>query len=477
MNGSTTKFRRFREEHARLHDPKLLRQSVELVPVDSTGLLARSIKERKKLGTNTELLLSAQSRFFRASVLHSSSPTDAGGNPPLLKVEPTRVSRRLHLFEEENFSCLAPGAKNVEVVWVEDGEVNRARLTHDQVDLFAGQVALPEGNYLVAFDVDGHRRPPLQLAQRVVLNRQGMFGPLEITRPKETLVITNCRRKDERILLETQEPWIKVDRPFIDLLGLETGTVSVDFDTTAMAAGPNEGRLHLKIWREEAAISVGVIHFAVELIVGGAIAEFSVTPSEFGEINQGIDEVQLQFVARARGVGPLNGMVNLPQSGELVDFRLDASQETDSRFTHTFIINSADLVLPQPHTTDVDLEILVLTDSFLANYRLHRIQIPYKLIYLKKSVPALFFGTVRAGETKAMRLEVARSDAREVQLEVTLPSAAGAFVEALPVRSDAYVFRLDAGQLGAGTEIEETVQLIDQKSGLRDQIKVLATIS
>jgi hypothetical protein len=304
-----------------------------------------------------------------------------------------------------------------------------------------------------------------------------VFAPLEITRPKETLAITNCRRRDERVLLETQEPWIKLNSAFIELLGLESGKVSVDFDTTAMVTGPNEGRLHLKVWRDDAAISVGMIHFAVELIVGGAVAEFSFTPMDFGEINRGIDDVQLQCEVQAHGVGPLNGMISLPQSGELVDFRLDASEETNSRFTHTFIINSADLVLPQPRTTDVDFEMLILTDSFLANDRLSRIHIPYKLIYLKKSVPAIFFGTVRVGETKAMKLEVVRSDAREVQLAVSLPFTTGAFIEALPLRPDAYVFRLHAGQLRAGTEIEETVQLIDQNSGLRDQIKILATIA
>jgi len=474
MNGATEKFKRFHEEHARLHDPAILRESIELIPADSSRLFADSIKHRKKREDDSERLLSPSTQFFGAPVPDLSSSADATANRPLIKVNRTSVNRRIHLFQEESFSCLAPGAKNVELVWTNDGAINRARLDHEQGELFKGQVALSEDDYLVALDVDGHTRPPQQLAQRVVINEQGVFAPLEIRRSTETLVVTNCRRKNERVLFETQEPWIRLDRPFIDLLALETGKVSIEFDTAAMVTGPNEGCLHLKVWREEAAVSVGVIHFAVELIVGGAVAEFSVTPRNFGEISQGIDTVQLQCEVRARGAGPLNGMISLPQSGDLVDFSLNANEETNSRFTHTFVINSTALVLPQPRTTEDDFEVLVLTDSFLANYRLNRIQIPYKLNYLKKSLPALSFGTVRVGETRAMRLEVARSDAREVELAVTLPSTIRTFMEAIFVRPDAYVFRLDARQLRAGMEIEETVHLIDRRSGLRDQIKVLA---
>lgn len=436
MNGTEERFRRFREEHARLHDPAIVRESLELIPV-----------------------LSPQA--------------DTTANRPLIKVNPTSVNRRIQSFREESFSCFAPAAKNVTLVWAKDGALNRARLDHEQGELFRGQVALPDGDYLVALDVDGHTRPPQQLAQRVVVSEHGVFAPLEVTPLRETLVITNCTRANERVLFETQEPWLRLDRPFIDLLALETGKVSIEFDTAAMVTGPNEGRLYLKVWREEAPVSVGVIHFAVELIVGGAIAEFSVTPREFGEINQGIDDVQLHVEVRARGFGLLNGMISLPQSGDVVDFSLYANDE-DSRFTHTFVINSAVLMLPQPRNPDVDFEVLFLTDSFLANYRLSRIHIPYKLNYLKKSRPALSFGTMCVGETKTMRLEVARSDACEVELAVTLPSTIHTFVEAVCMRPDAYVFRLDARQLRAGMEIEESVHLMDRKSGLRDQIKVLA---
>jgi hypothetical protein len=122
------------------------------------------------------------------------------------------------------------------------------------------------------------------------------------------------------------------------------------------------------------------------------------------------------------------------------------------------------------------LEILVLTDSFLANYRLNRMHVPYKLNYLKKSVPALTFGTIRTGESKSLRLEVARSDGREVELAVTVPPAIRTFLEAVFLRPDAYVFRLDARQLRAGMQIQEIVHLIDSRSGLRDQIKVLANL-
>jgi hypothetical protein len=76
-----------------------------------------------------------------------------------------------------------------------------------------------------------------------------------------------------------------------------------------------------------------------------------------------------------------------------------------------------------------------------------------------------------------MRLEVERSDGQEIELSVELPASAASYLEAYAARADAYVFRLDTSALPPGTSISETVELIDRKSGLRDQIKVLATVA
>jgi hypothetical protein len=243
-----------------------------------------------------------------------------------------------------------------------------------------------------------------------------------------------------------------------------------------MSAGPNEGFLRLSVEREAGAVAAGIVAFNAHVEVGGALPEFSFAPREFGEVRQGIDEPQLRVAVVARGRGPLNGMISLPHSGELADFSLNA-EEGAARFEHTFRVESANLPQPHQHGAEAALKVVVITDSYLSNYRVCRAEIAYRLVYLKKSLPALSFGTVRPGGTKAMRLEVGRSDGRELELEVELPDGAASYLEAYPARADAYVFRFDASSLPPGTSVSGTVELIDRKSGLRSQIKVLATVA
>jgi hypothetical protein len=108
---------------------------------------------------------------------------------------------------------------------------------------------------------------------------------------------------------------------------------------------------------------------------------------------------------------------------------------------------------------------------------LRQFDIPYRLIYLRKSLSALSFGTIRVGGTKNLRLEVMRSDGREIELTVELPPGAENYLEAYPTRDGTYVFRFDAGRLSPGSSINETVEFIDRRSGLRSQIKLLGAVA
>jgi hypothetical protein len=531
MDDSSDKFKRFREEHARLHDPALIRWSVELEPIELSEIVSLASNERKKkknrhgpLAGGTKAQVAAQQASgpaegerllppafiqqvrarARGEASHEVHPKAAKAETaqgvPRIEIEPQSVRRSLSLFQEQDFEVDAPGAQQVELVWYEqvDAEseattpraadhrnifpvnskpgLQRVVMDHQQGDRFAGQIGLADGSYLVAFDVEGRTRPPQHLAQRIVLNQKGLFAPLKLSRQQQTFVLTNAGNADERVMLETEAPWLMLERTFIDLLVQESGKVSLRFDPSKMKPGLNEGLLHLRVWREASAIAAGVVQIAVALEVEGAVGSFSFTPSAFGEITQGQKNVQLRVEVNACGRGPLNGMISLTQSGELVDFRLNADDETNARFAHTFHIDSAHLALPQPHAAEAVLKVMVLTDSFLANYRLCRFEIPYRLIYLKKSVPALSFGKIRAGTTKTMRLHVERSDARDIELAVALPSGAERYLDAYPARTDLYIFRLDASQLPPGAKVEETIELIDRTSGLRDHIKVLAAI-
>ncbi len=515
-----------------MHDPALARGAVEFVCVELSKL-AKAVtvggkKKKKRHGLRAgwataqvadqpvaevpegERLLPAS--FMRK--LHAQTqgeaartektPTPPPQDEPRIEIEPQNVMRSLSLFQEEAFALDAPSAQQVELIWREErelatrrhptswdiaqlnrgqesmarrGELQRALMDHKRASRFEAQVGIADGSYLLAFAVDGHMRPDARFARRVLLTTDGLFAPRTLTRHEQTITLTNKNKSVERVRLEASAPWLVPEPTQIELPARSSVEITVRFHLPTMKAGLNEGLLHLSVEREEREAVAGVIQFAAQVEVGGAVPEISFAPREFGEVRQGIDEPQLWIEITARGRGPLAGMISLPYSGELADFRLSADDEGSARFAHTFHVESANLPQPQPHRTEAALKVTLITDSFLANYRLCRAEIPYRLVYLKKSLPALSFGTVRAGGTKAMRLEVERNDKQEIELAVELPSAVAPYLEAYPARADAYVFRFDTNTLPPGTSIRETVVLIDLKSGLRDQIKVLATVA
>jgi len=537
MSVQKEKFERFRLEHARLHDPALVHGAVELVPVElsevAPAVAGGGKKKKKRHGLKsgwaaqvaaqtagavpeTERLLPAA--FMRQLLTQTSRAAELAHTPretnvapqgePRIEVEPQHVTRKLSLFQEQTFALDAPAAQQVELVWcaaqefaararttqaataqwraveaeprqlgaMRVRELQRVVMDHKHADHFETQVGLADGAYLFAFAIDGHMRPDARYARRVLLGSDGLFAPFTLARHEQTLTLTNKSKADERVQLEASAPWLVPEQTQIDLPARSSVETVVRFDLPAMSAGLNEGLLRLSVEREAGLNAAGVIHFAAQVEVGGAVPLITFAPREFGEVRQGLDEPQLQVEITAHGRGPLTGMISLPHSGELADFSLRADDDEAARYMHTFHVESANLPQPQPHRTESALKVMIITDSFLANYRLCHAQIPYRLVHLKKSLPALSFGTVRPGSTKTMRLEVERSDKQEIELYVALPANVTAYLEAYPARADAYVFRFDASTLQPGTSISEIVELLDRKSGLRDQIKVLATV-
>lgn len=523
MNDGVRKFERFRQEQARLHDPLLVSGTVELVPTELSEAAAAAKggkRKKKRHGTRAgweaasitapdvaePLLPSGFMRKLRTRgevtnvAAHGQPPAESRRGEPHIEVEPEGVARRLGLFQEQAFTIDAPDAQQVELVWYEErelvshklsaspdgspGERARARavrrsdvqrvvMDHREADRFETKIGIADGAYLFAFAIDGYTRPDASSARRVLVGGEGVFAPLTLARQEQRLMLANKGKAAECVRLEAAAPWLVPEQTRIELPARGSVETTVRFDLSAMSEGLNEGLLHLSAEREEGESMVGIVHFAVQVEVGGAVPEISFTPREFGEVKQGLDELQLWVEVTARGRGLLTGMINLPYAGELVDFRLSAD-EGGARFAHTFRINSADL--PPPHRAEAALKVVLITDSFLANFRLYRAEVPYRLIHLKKSLPALSFGTMRAGSTKALRLEVERSDKQDIELGVAMPDVAATYLEAYPVREDAFVFRFDPKTLPPGTNVSETVELIDLKSGLRDQIKILATV-
>lgn len=495
---------RFQQEHARLHDPALLRGAVELVPIPWNEVISdwgRKSKTGKKKLWRELLRLAEEStgekllpvEFIRALRWQDKHPdqrtfekppaaarsTEEGRGKSSITIEPASLSCALNLFQEEAFALDAPAAQRVELVWLADQAPNLQRVVmdHESKDRFETRVGLHDGSYLLAFDVDDYMRPDPRLAHNVILNQRGLFAPLRLARHQQMFVVTNHGAGDESLILEASAEWLLPETAAIDLPAGESATISVRFNVAAMKPGLNESLLRFSVRRGDDTVPAGTVHIAVQVEVSGAVPDFVFEPGDFGEVMQGMNELHLRVELTARGRGPLTGMIRLPHSGELADFKLDADDQVSAHFEHTFQIDSSNLPQPQPHLAEAALRVIILSDSFLANYRLREFDIPYRLIYLRKSLPALSFGTVRVGGTKTLRLDVMRSDAHEIELTVELPAGAEDYLEAYPARAGTYVFRFDAGGLRPGSSVSETVELRDGRSGLRSQIKILGAVA
>lgn len=465
-------FTRLRLEFIRLHEPRSLSGETQLIPgvnVLSSSLLKDRPRDAarpaaKRAGTAKETPENGQ----------RTSPATS-----LIEIEPAKLTGRVSLFNDLDLQIAAPDGERVSFVYLRNDATGADIVPMDRLDAhsFRAAVGLEDGIYLSTFQVDGCTRPEAKQAQQLYVRSDYVFAPMTLARQRQQLTVTNRGEAAEDVYLKPDAPWMVLEPSRFGLVKGESISTAIRFDLTAMKPGLNEGAVELFVLREEPTTPVATVTVAVTLAAGGAVPEVSFEPLDLGQIRQGIDPVELRMRVRARGSGPLTGMISSPESGELVDFRLHADDASLSEFVHTFQIDSSFLPKPQPHQSEAKLNLVVVTDSFLANRRLCRVEVPYRLVYLRKSLPALSFGSVRAGGTKALRLDVTCSDDREIDLAVKLPPQAGNYLEAYQARANAYVFRFSAGGLPMGVTVNETIQLIDQKSGLRDHIKVLATVA
>jgi hypothetical protein len=179
----------------------------------------------------------------------------------------------------------------------------------------------------------------------------------------------------------------------------------------------------------------------------------------------------LTVKVHASGAGPLSGMLLLLPLGESVDFHSSEVRE-NATFQQDFVIPSGRL----PPGESGRMKVTLVTDSYLVNRRVLETEIPYRAVYLKKSPPALIFGSVPPGAAHTLRLVAQRSDGKELDLRAAIPRHAAAYLTATRIETDTYAFRLDASRLQPGTPVIEDIALTDGTSGLRDKIKVIAEV-
>lgn len=435
--GDKEEFKRLRQEHARLHDPAGMGSSLELVP------------EREGA---------------------SESRAPAGGT---VLLEPAEIARRLDAFYDRGFGLTAPGARKVELVWRSaggGGGLGRAVLDHVRQDYFAATVGLEDGEYLFAYEVDGRTAPDPRHAQRLLLSHEGAFTPLRLERYAETLSVRNTSAADKNLRVETDTPWLTTGAE-LELRPGREERVTLRFLPELMVLGENRGELGVTVSGDEEPDHLAV-PVRAELVAGGAVPDFTYSPADLGALVQGRAQARLEVAVEARGRGALRGMITLAHTSEVADFLLDA-EGGPRRFSYVFDLDSARLPCRERGFVTVTL----VTDCYLADRRLVRAEVPYRLTYLNKSLPVMNFGAVRPGRSKTMRLEVTRSDGEETELEVALPDSARPHLECRLARPGVCIFRFRAPALPPGAPFAGDVSLTDRRSGLRDRIRFEAEVA
>jgi hypothetical protein len=489
-------FLRFYHEHARLYAPEAADSLFKLTPVDHTdsqprlsaGKLALKKKSRRKKirggpkpapddPDTQEDLFADDSRSHDDEQSSIAAPFDeepVTADDEIARSKPrTDISatpqESIPLFEDTQFDLDAPGAMKVDLVWrSSDGRAQRAAMDHLKASRFGATIGLADGEWHLAFDVDGDVRPDPREAQKIIVRPDGLFSTIRLTRYIRLCNIHNDSDQDVTVRLAATVPWIETDGE-LTLPPKQTVKATARFLPRLMTEGRNEGALQVLARREGKDIILASNRIEVVAETSGAVPVIRYSPDHYERILQGIDRLELTLEIAARGRGSLNGMIYLPQQGEVADFSVRVG---DPPFQKTFTIDSSLLA----HKMEGALKVNVVTDSYLANFRQFAFELPYTLIFLKKSLPALSFGRVRKGMTQALRLAVERSDGEEVDIEARIPPSSAHCLEAFRARADAYSFRFDTRELQPGAKLDEAITLVDRRSGLRDHIKALGEV-
>jgi hypothetical protein len=465
---SASLFKQFKRELARINEPVSTMGSMQLVPVN--------IKTTQLIGPNTTKRSLTDPTQIQPIRVRSRDGSKGGNERQEVILKPTSIECRLPFFGNEQFQLDDLGFEAAELVCKEDGNGRLSVAMDKSNGKFLTVLGLQDGGHLFAFRINGCLFPDPTRGRTLTICNSGIFSRLKVSRQTRPFTVLNDSPNAQLLRINSESDWLIPDKSQLDLQARSSAKILVHFNVARMKEGLNEGSVNLSVKEGERIRPAGAVQFAVLLTIDGAVSDVSVSPSEFGEVKQGIGKLHLNVKVTTSGRGPINGVITLPQSGELIDFHLIADGEP-SIFTHTFQIESTHLPKPQPRQTQAELALTILTDSFLANRRLFRAKLLYKLLYLRKSLPALSFGIIRENSTKSLRLDVSRSDNEDIDLMVELPVAAANHVEIYQARPNAFVFRLNSTGLPAGTSYKEIVSLRDRKSGLRDQIKILATVA
>lgn len=489
MNSNIKQFKRYEEELRSILDPQVTASSVTLVPLPAKSLLPP--KSKGKTGKRTETVIGPipittqedpLSNLTLAECLSwleqqkiaiatdpQAKPLKESTGEPRIVVSPLAFNERIAFIPEQTINAHITDARSVELVWqsTNANTSQRVVMNYQKQQRFRSTIGVAPGNYLFGYVVNNRMRPDARYGQRLLLRPDAILARVTAPHEVRSLMLYNQRPTEEIVRLEANVPWLVPEIPRIRIPGRKTVKVLLRLLTREMEPGLNNGILSLLARRKETHVEAAAVCVSVVAEVKGAIPEIKHEPLEFGCVAQGAGELKFKIFLRAKGCGLLRGTIITHHVRDTKSFTLEANKS--SWEACEFVVNSMDL----PYRTDGSVKVTVLTDSYLADYRFHEIEIPYRLLYLDKSLPALIFRSVPKGSTRTIRLDVTRKDREEVQLRVDIPEGFRSFLKPYPgVRPNSYSFCFDTRRFPFSTTITGEVKLVDVLSGLQDRIKV-----
>ena len=499
MNEPSQTFARFRRAHSLLYAPQFMSESVELIPVaiSEKVLLDRARDFLSKTAGNTQsfivlfLKTLLKDRAAPSAVVNFKQPANG---LPAITVRPDKVTWDVSLFEERLFQCFAPQAQSAEIFWMigkaepaqheasADSQAplirrrradltRRATMDAQPSGWFFSILGLPDGNYRVGYRAADCLLPVPSHAQAVYLQADGVLADVSCHTPALTLTFQNELPSEIVVRLETEATWINLP-PTALLPPDEAVTILLRIRHEHLKVGINEAELKLMA-TFDAETQMAGLSLTVQAQARGATPSLHVSPSDLGSLKQGIDRVQMECDISTRGVGEIKCMLLIQHSEEIFDFTFNGDDGQRS-FHSPIIIDSHKL----PYDTHGKIKLTLISNSYLANYRLQEIEVPYRLLYLNKSLPALLFGSLPRGTTSSLRLEVWRSDGQPIDLGVTLtPQSNSNYLSAYRISNNTYSFRFDTRLLKDARAVREIVLLTDRLSGLSSYIEAIAEIN
>jgi hypothetical protein len=424
-------------------------------------------------GTLAESLFLLEQQKTAVTPVVSTKPSKEPKGEPRVSVSPSTLSEHIALIPEQTINATIKDATSVELVWQStDAPVaQRVVMNYQKQQSFRSTIGVEPGNYLFAYVANNGMRPDSRYGQRLLIRPDAVLA--RVTAPPEvrSLMLRNQRPTDENVRLEVNVPWLVPELSQLRIPGRTTVKVALRLAPEKMAPGLNNGILSVLAQRSGTEIEAATFCASVMAEVKGAIPEIKHQPTKFGWVRQGVDKLNFQILLKAQGSGLLRGTFIVNHVRDAKRFTLEANEPSWKPFN--FEVDSVDL----PYRTDGSIKITLLTDSYLANHRFFEIEIPYRLLYLDKSLPALIFRAVPKGSTRTIRLEVTRKDREEVRLGVEIPTAIRPYLKAYPgFRTNSYSFCFDTRGFPFGEPVEGEVKLVDTRSGLQDRIKVQVSV-